>query len=117
MTVTNDTRRRIMLIAWDFFREDPHEGFGRALKRAWAYVRRVSRKPDRIMRQIEEERATLPPTDDFRERERQREFEERATRGKVRNEHKSQRRSLMLMVLLALASACLVAWGIKLMGH
>ena len=52
-------------------------------------------EPDRIKRAIEEERATLPPTDDFLERERQRRFEERATRGKVRNEHKSQRRSLL----------------------
>lgn len=74
-------------------------------------------EPDRIKRQIEEERATLPPTDDFRDRERRKEFEDLATRGKVRNEHKSQRRSLMLMLLLAFASACLVAWGIKLMGH
>lgn len=73
-------------------------------------------EPERIRRQLEEERATLPPTDDFRERERQREFEERATRGKIRNEHKSQRRSLLLMVLFALASACLIAWGLKLMG-
>ena len=52
MTVTNETRRRIMLIAWDFFREDRHEGFSRALKRAWAYVRRVCKKPDRITRLV-----------------------------------------------------------------
>ena len=41
-----------MLIARDFFREDRHEGFGRARKRAWAYVRRVSGKPDRIVRMV-----------------------------------------------------------------
>lgn len=74
-------------------------------------------EPDRLKKQLEENNATLPPTDDFLERKRQRDFEERATRGKVRNEHKSQRRSLMLLVLLVTASACLVAWGIKLMGH
>lgn len=74
-------------------------------------------EPDRLKRQFEENNATLPPTDDFLERKRQRDFEERATRGKVRNEHKSQRRSLMLLILLVTASACLVAWGIKLMGH
>jgi len=74
-------------------------------------------EPIRLKQQMEEQNSTLPPTDDFRERERQREFEERATRGKVRNEHKSQRRSLMLLILLATASACLVAWGIKLMSH
>ncbi len=74
-------------------------------------------EPDRLKRQFEESNATLPPTDDFLERQRQKDFEERATRGKVRNEHKSQRRSLLLLILLATASACLVAWGIKLMGH
>jgi len=52
MTVINDTRRRIMRIAWDVFREDRHEDFGRALKRAWAYVRRVCKKPDRITRLV-----------------------------------------------------------------
>jgi hypothetical protein len=52
MTITNDTRRRIMLIAWDFFREDRHEGFGRALKRAWAFVKRSHQRPDRITRQV-----------------------------------------------------------------
>ena len=52
MTITNDTRRRIMLIAWDFFREDRHEGFGRARKGAWTYVRRVFGKPDRIVRMV-----------------------------------------------------------------
>lgn len=74
-------------------------------------------EPVRLKKQLEEERVTLPPTDDFRERERHRAFEELASRGKVRNEHKSQRRSLLLLILLATASACLVAWGIRLMGH
>ena len=41
-----------MLMAWDFLREDRHEGCSRALKRACAYVRRVSRKPDRIVRMV-----------------------------------------------------------------
>ena len=74
-------------------------------------------EPVRLKKQLDEERITLPPTDDFIDRERQNAFEERATRGKVRNEHKSQRRSLMLLILFVTASACLVAWGIKLLGH
>jgi hypothetical protein len=74
-------------------------------------------EPDRLKRQLEEINATLPPTDDFLERQRLRVFDELASRGKVRNERKSQRRSLMLLVLLVAASACLVAWGVKLMGH
>lgn len=73
-------------------------------------------EPDRLKRQLEENNATLPPTDDFLERQRQRVFDELASRGKVRNERKSQRHSLMLLILLVTATACLVAWGIKLMG-
>ena len=52
MTNANEIRRDVMLIAWDFFREDRQEGFGRALKRAWAFLRRTHRKPDRIMRLV-----------------------------------------------------------------
>jgi len=74
-------------------------------------------EPDRLKRQFEENIATLPPTDDFLDRQRLKVFDDLASRGKVRNERKSQRRSLMLLILLATASACLVAWGIKLMGH
>lgn len=73
-------------------------------------------EPERLRRQYEEERATLPPTDDFRDRERRRQFEDLATRGKVRNEHKSQRRSLLLLVLLLTATASLVMWGMKFIG-
>lgn len=74
-------------------------------------------EPERLRREYEEERATLPPTDDFRERERRRAFEDLATRGKIRNEHKSQRRSLFLLVLLLAATTSLVLWGLRLMGH
>lgn len=74
-------------------------------------------EPERLRREYEEERATLPPTDDFRERERRRAFEDLATRGKVRNEHKSQRRSLFLLFLLLAATTSLVLWGLRLMGH
>jgi hypothetical protein len=74
-------------------------------------------EPDRLKRQFEENNATLPPTDDFLDRQRLKVFDDLASRGKVRNERKSQRRSLMLLILLVTASACLVAWGIKLMGH
>lgn len=74
-------------------------------------------EPERLRREYEEERATLPPTDDFRERERRRAFEDLATRGKIRNEHKSQRRSLLLLVLLVTATVSLVLWGLRLMGH
>jgi len=74
-------------------------------------------EPERLRRQYEEERATLPPTDDFRDRERRKAFEDLATRGKVRNEHKAQRRSLLLLVLLLAATTSLILWGLSLMKH
>jgi len=52
MTITNDIRREIMQIAWGFFRTDRHEGFGCALKRAWAWIKRTLARPDRIVRQV-----------------------------------------------------------------
>jgi len=80
-----------------------------------AQIAATAAEPERLRRQYEEERATLPPTEDFRDRERRRAFEELATRGKVRNEHKSQRRSLLLLVLLLAATTSLVMWGLQLM--
>jgi predicted nuclease with TOPRIM domain len=74
-------------------------------------------EPERLRRQFEEERATLPATEDFRDRVRRRAFEDLATRGKVRNEHKIQRRSLMLFILLVAATASLILWGLKLMAR
>jgi len=52
MTITNETRRRIMLIAWDFFRTDKPDGFGVALRRAWAFVKRTHLKPDQFTRMV-----------------------------------------------------------------
>jgi len=52
MTFTNEIRREIMLIAWDFYRTDRHEGFGQALKRAWAWIRKTMARPNRIIQQV-----------------------------------------------------------------
>jgi hypothetical protein len=80
-----------------------------------AQIAELTSLPDRLKRQREELASTLPPPDDFEDRERQRIFEERASRGKIRNERKAQRRSLLLLILLIAATASLVAWGLSLM--
>lgn len=80
-----------------------------------ARIAELSSLPERMQRQREELAATLPPPDDFEDRERQRLFEERASRGKIRNERKTQRRSLLLLVLLLIATGSLIAWGLSLM--
>ena len=80
-----------------------------------AQIAELTNLPDRLKRQREDLAATLPPPDDFEDRERQRVFEERASRGKIRNERKAQRKSLLLLLLLLIATASLVAWGLSLM--
>jgi len=51
MTNANEIRRDVMLIAWDFFRADKHEGFASALRRAWAWTKKSAKAVVRIARQ------------------------------------------------------------------
>lgn len=98
---------------------DPDETELDALQKAEAEIdariAELEAMPERLRQQEEERAATLPPPDDFEDRERKRRFEDLASRGKVRNERKAQRRSLFLLLLLLIASASLIAWGLSLM--
>jgi len=80
-----------------------------------AQIAELESLPDRMKREREELDRTLPPPDDFEDRKRQHDFEERASRGKIRNERKTQRRSLLLLLLLLAATASLIVWGLSLM--
>ena len=71
-----------------------------------ARIAELESLPERMKREREELDRTLPPPDDF---------EERASRGKIRNERKTQRRSLLLLLLLLAATASLIVWGLSLM--
>ncbi len=42
MSCNTETRRNVMLMAWDFYRADKHEGFASALRRAWAFTNRLT---------------------------------------------------------------------------
>lgn len=50
MSTANETRRSVMLIAWDFFRADREEGFGSALRRAWAWVKKSAAHTKRFLK-------------------------------------------------------------------
>ena len=53
MSPINEIRRQVMRIAWSFFRTDRLEGFGAALRRSWAWVKKTYAKPCRITRQVQ----------------------------------------------------------------
>ncbi|QJE95090.1 hypothetical protein [Luteolibacter luteus] len=77
-------------------------------------IQSVSAQPEKILREAQEQMATLPPPDDLADRRRLREFEEKASRTQIRNERRTQGKSLLLLVLLLTATAFLVSWVIKL---
>ena len=57
----------------------------------------------------------MPPLADIKERERLKRYEESVTRGEVANLQRTQRRSLLLLFLLIIATASLIMWGLRLM--
>ncbi len=77
-------------------------------------IQNASAAPEKILREAQEQAATLPPPDDLADRRRLREFEEKASRTQIRNERRTQGKSLLLLVLLLAATAMLVSWVVKL---
>jgi hypothetical protein len=73
--------------------------------------------PKQLELEIQERESTIPAPDDLLERERAKRFEEQATRGQVRNERRTQGRSLLLLFLLLLATAAMISWIVKLAGQ
>jgi len=49
MTITNETRRRIMLLAWDAKRSEPARTFADCLRGAWAFTRRMAKAAANFM--------------------------------------------------------------------
>ncbi len=79
-----------------------------------AQIQSISAEPEKILREAQEQAATLPPPDDLADRRRLREFEEVVSRRQVRNERRTQGRSLLLLMLLLAATALLTSWVVKL---
>jgi hypothetical protein len=78
-------------------------------------IEELKKAPEKIQREREERAATLPPLDDLADRQRRRDFEEKASRGQVRNERRAQRSSLFLTFLLIAAVALLASWLFKML--
>ncbi|MFC7336789.1 hypothetical protein ACFQY0_06345 [Haloferula chungangensis] len=70
--------------------------------------------PQQLELEMIEQERTMPPPEDLEDRKRVRDFEEKAARGQIRNERRTQGRSLLLMFLLLAATAAMVAWVITL---
>lgn len=77
-------------------------------------IQSITAEPDKIRREAEEQAATLPPPDDLADRRRLREFEEVVSRRQVRNERRTQGRSLVLFFLLIAATIALGSWVLRL---
>lgn len=77
-------------------------------------IANASAAPHKILLEAQEQAATLPPPDDLADRRRLREFEEKASRTQIRNERRTQGKSLLLLVLLLVATAWMVSWVVKL---
>lgn len=70
--------------------------------------------PQQLELEMIEQERTMPPPEDLEDRKRVRDFEEKAARGQIRNERRTQGRSLIMMFLLLAATAAMVAWVITL---
>jgi galactokinase/mevalonate kinase-like predicted kinase len=52
MTATTETRRNVFKLAWELFRSEPTEGFGQALRRAWAMTKKMAAAVSKFARKI-----------------------------------------------------------------
>lgn len=77
-------------------------------------IQSISAEPEKILREAQEQAATLPPPDDLADRRRLRDFEDVVSRRQVRNERRTQGRSLLLLFLLLVATAMLATWVLKM---
>jgi hypothetical protein len=71
-------------------------------------------EPKRIAREKAERATTLPPPDDFKDRQREYRFNAALTRGQLRNERRSQTASLLLFILLVTATIALSMWMLRI---
>lgn len=70
-------------------------------------------------RRIELERAErecmIPPLDDIANRTRQKAHQIATTRGEIKNVHRNHNESIVMLILLVVATCALVWWGYTLM--
>lgn len=74
-----------------------------------------TRSQQRIERERSEREVTMPPLEEVRIRERERRHQEIVTCGEVANVRRTQSRSLLMLLLLLVATGSLIWWGLQLM--
>ncbi|MGJ8677535.1 MAG: hypothetical protein ACSHX0_08460 [Akkermansiaceae bacterium] len=70
-----------------------------------------------LERAAEEDRlSTLPPPAEVKERQREKQFMEKLSRGELKNEHRHQAKSGFLLLLLIIATISVALWIYRLIS-
>jgi hypothetical protein len=56
MKVTNETRRRVMNVAWSFRREEPTRSFADCLRGAWKWIKGMAKTAAHFMARVKRSR-------------------------------------------------------------
>ena len=62
MSVTNDTRRNVMRLAWSFCRADAGRSFADCLRGAWAWIKNMAKAAPRLVRRLRSSRNGIAAT-------------------------------------------------------
>ena len=79
------------------------------------FERLMREEPKRIAREQIERATTMPPPDDFQDRQREFRFYAALEKGQLRNQRRSQAASILLLVLLATSTLALILWVLRIM--
>jgi hypothetical protein len=71
--------------------------------------------PRRLAQEIKDRECTMPPLAEISERAARIRHEQTVSRGEVSNILRNQNRSTLLLLMLSIATASLIWWGLKLM--
>jgi len=80
-----------------------------------AAQKEFQRLPELLARQREESEATMPPMAEIKERQQFNQFEQNLSRGQIENVLRTQRHSLAMMLLLAVATVMMLLWAYRIM--
>jgi hypothetical protein len=83
-------------------------------RRMRATQRELREAPGRRAREQADRAVTMPPPDDFADRQRERKFYAELSRGQLRNVRRSQAGSVLLFILLVAATIALVMWMLRI---
>ncbi len=74
------------------------------------YETMIEEEPKRLLEELEKERCMMPPPDDLEEREREKDFYDKLSRGQLYNERRYKARNTTLILLIVAATIAVVCW-------